>query len=80
VTELVSGFAHSGFAGATVDEIARNAGYTTGALYWRFAGKDNRLTRPFEAFTTTRVRELRRRLRCVRASETARGDGAVRRR
>lgn len=33
-------FAHKGFAGASVDEIAERAGYTVGALYSNFAGKE----------------------------------------
>lgn len=33
-------FAHRGFDGATVEEIARQAGATTGALYSNFAGKE----------------------------------------
>lgn len=32
--------ARKGFAGASVDEIAESAGYTTGALYSNFGGKD----------------------------------------
>ncbi len=34
-------FARQGFHGATVDEIAREAGATTGALYANFAGKED---------------------------------------
>src|SRR5712675_940902 len=33
-------FAQRGFHGASVDEIAREAGATTGALYAHFAGKE----------------------------------------
>lgn len=33
-------FAEHGFAGASVDEIAGRAGYTIGALYTHFPGKD----------------------------------------
>lgn len=35
--------ARRGFAGATVEEIAATAGYTTGALYANFANKDDLL-------------------------------------
>src|SRR5438309_11766625 len=34
-------FARRGFHGARVDEIAREAGATTGALYANFAGKED---------------------------------------
>src|SRR5437763_6344829 len=34
-------FARRGFHGASVDEIAREAGATTGALYANFAGKED---------------------------------------
>lgn len=50
-------FARSGFHGASVDEIAREAGYTTGAIYWHFGGKDDLFLAVFEVYTTTRVRE-----------------------
>ncbi|TCM44986.1 TetR/AcrR family transcriptional regulator [Kribbella sp. VKM Ac-2568] len=33
-------FARSGFHAATIDDIARTAGYTKGAVYANFAGKD----------------------------------------
>ncbi|MBS2533787.1 TetR/AcrR family transcriptional regulator [Catenulispora sp. NF23] len=33
-------FARKGFGGASVDEIAETAGYSTGALYSNFGGKD----------------------------------------
>jgi AcrR family transcriptional regulator len=33
-------FARRGFHGASVEEIAAEAGMTTGALYWHFAGKE----------------------------------------
>ena len=33
-------FLRSGFHGASLDEISAEAGYTTGAVYSRFAGKD----------------------------------------
>src|ERR1700741_2757093 len=34
-------FASSGFHGASVDEIASSAGYSTGALYSNFDGKED---------------------------------------
>ncbi|MGD1058555.1 MAG: helix-turn-helix domain-containing protein, partial [Solirubrobacteraceae bacterium] len=34
-------FARSGFHGASVDEIASEAGFSTGALYSNFGGKED---------------------------------------
>jgi len=34
-------FARKGFANASVDEVAAEAGATKGAVYWHFAGKDD---------------------------------------
>jgi AcrR family transcriptional regulator len=50
-------FAQSGFHGASLEAIAREAGYTTGAIYWYFTGKDDLFLAVFEAYTTTRVHE-----------------------
>src|SRR3954462_12141081 len=36
-------FAERGYRQAGVDEIAAEAGYSKGALYWHFAGKDDLL-------------------------------------
>jgi AcrR family transcriptional regulator len=33
-------FAQKGFAGATLEEIAEQAGYSTGAVYYNFSGKE----------------------------------------
>ncbi|GAA0421433.1 hypothetical protein Acor_77530 [Acrocarpospora corrugata] len=41
-------FAEQGFSGASVDEIARRAGYTIGALYAHFPGKDDLFLTLFE--------------------------------
>jgi AcrR family transcriptional regulator len=41
-------FARNGFYGASVDEIAREAGATTGALYSNFAGKEDLFLALFE--------------------------------
>lgn len=41
-------FARSGFHGASVEEIAREAGATTGALYSNFAGKEDLFLALFE--------------------------------
>lgn len=34
-------FARRGFAGSSMDEIAEEAGFSKGALYWHFAGKED---------------------------------------
>ena len=51
-------FARRGFAAASVDEIAREAGYSTGAIYWHFKGKDDLFLAMAEEFAIDRVREI----------------------
>lgn len=51
-------FAARGFHAASVQEIAQAAGYTTGAIYFHFGGKDELFLAAFEAFAITRVGEL----------------------
>src|SRR5947209_1799462 len=50
-------FAQRGFHGASVEEIAREAGATTGALYSNFAGKEDLFLALFEESTAAQVRE-----------------------
>lgn len=50
-------FARSGFHGASVDELAREAGATTGALYSNFAGKEELFLALFEERIATDVRD-----------------------
>jgi AcrR family transcriptional regulator len=50
-------FAHRGFHGASLQEISREAGYSTGAIYWHFQGKDDLFLAVYESYATTRVRE-----------------------
>lgn len=50
-------FARNGFAGASLEQIARHAGYSTGAIYWHFEGKDDLFLAVYEAYTAARVRE-----------------------
>lgn len=61
-TELVAAaatvFARDGFLGASLQQIAREAGYTTGAIYGHFGGKDDLFLAVFEAFAATRIDEL----------------------
>jgi AcrR family transcriptional regulator len=49
-------FARRGFHGASVDEIAREAGATTGALYANFAGKEELF---LELFDSTMAQDVR---------------------
>jgi AcrR family transcriptional regulator len=51
-------FARRGYAAASVDEIAREAGYSTGAIYWHFDGKDDLFLAMAAEFAVDRVREL----------------------
>jgi AcrR family transcriptional regulator len=48
-------FARSGFHGASVEEIAREAGATTGALYSNFAGKEDLFLALFEERIATDI-------------------------
>jgi AcrR family transcriptional regulator len=50
-------FARRGFHGASVEEIAREAGATTGALYSNFAGKEDLFLALFEHSLDQQVRE-----------------------
>jgi AcrR family transcriptional regulator len=54
-------FARRGFAGASLDEIAEEAGFTKGAVYSNFTGKD-------ELFLTVLEQHLDRRMSSVRAT------------
>ncbi len=51
-------FAHRGFRGASIQEIAREAGYSTGAIYWYFSGKDDLFLAVYEAQAAARVRDI----------------------
>src|SRR3989442_3597167 len=50
-------FAREGFHGASVHEIAREAGATTGAIYSNFAGKEDLYLAVFEEHVATQIRE-----------------------
>jgi AcrR family transcriptional regulator len=50
-------FAQRGLHGATLQDIAKAAGWSTGAIYWHFKGKDDLMLAVFEEYATTRVRE-----------------------
>lgn len=51
-------FAQRGYEGATVEEIAERAGYSHGAVYSNFAGKDDLFLAVFEEYMAGRAREL----------------------
>jgi AcrR family transcriptional regulator len=51
-------FATRGFGGASVDEIAAAAGYTSGAIYANFAGKEDLFLSAFEAQIARHIREV----------------------
>jgi AcrR family transcriptional regulator len=59
IASAIKVFAEQGFHGASLEQIAREAGYTTGAIYWHFGGgKDELFLAAFEAYALTRVGEL----------------------
>lgn len=51
-------FAEKGYDGAGVQEIARRAGFTTGAIYGRFRGKAELLLAAIEARTHNELEQL----------------------
>jgi AcrR family transcriptional regulator len=53
-------FARRGLRGASLVEIAREAGYSTGAVYWHFRDKDDLFLAVYEAEAAARVREVER--------------------
>ena len=61
-TELIATaatvFARRGYSGASVEEIAEQAGYSHGAVYSNFDGKADLFLAVFEGYMAERVREL----------------------
>jgi AcrR family transcriptional regulator len=51
-------FARRGFHGASVEQIAAEAGYSTGALYWHFHGKDDLFLAVYEDQAASRTRDV----------------------
>lgn len=51
-------FARRGFQAASVEEIAEEAGYSHGAVYSNFTGKDELFLAVFEDYMAERIREL----------------------
>jgi len=58
VAATTKAFRDYGFHGASLAQTARGAGYSTGAVYWHFGGKDELFMAVFEAYALTRVAEL----------------------
>jgi AcrR family transcriptional regulator len=58
ISAAVKAFAEHGFHGASLEQVAREAGYSTGAIYWHFGGKDELFLAAFEQYALTRVAEL----------------------
>jgi AcrR family transcriptional regulator len=52
-------FAERGFHGASVEAVSEEAGYSTGALYSNFSGKEDLFLRLYEERVERRRRELR---------------------
>ena len=55
IAAAAAAFARRGFHGASLEEIARDAGYSTGAVYWHFKGKDDLFLAVFEAYAQERA-------------------------
>jgi AcrR family transcriptional regulator len=53
-------FARRGFQAATVEEIAEHAGYSHGAVYSNFAGKEELFLAVFEQYMSQRIEEVAR--------------------
>src|SRR4029077_7846599 len=72
-----SAFASSGFHGASVDEIASRAGFSTGALYSNFNGKEDLFLVLMEREINEHAREIAEAVR-ERASVAERATGGAR--
>ena len=62
--------ARQGFHSASVDAIAKRAGYSIGALYWHFANKDELFLAVFDEHVSWFERQLRE---AVAAADAGRG-------
>jgi len=71
-------FARSGFHGASVEEIASKAGFSTGALYSNFDGKEDLFLVLMEREIDEHAREISEAVR-ARASVAERATGGARR-
>lgn len=64
-------FAREGYAGASVDRIAEEAGYSKGALYSNFASKDELFFELFDYYAGGQADELCRRLDAAGGADDA---------
>jgi AcrR family transcriptional regulator len=60
IEAAASVFARRGFQAATIEEIAEEAGYSHGAVYSNFAGKEDLFLAVFEQYMSQRVAEVAR--------------------
>jgi AcrR family transcriptional regulator len=60
IEAATSVFARRGFQAATVEEIAEEAGYSHGAVYSNFAGKEELFLAVFERYMAQRIDEVAR--------------------
>ncbi len=58
IATAASVFAQRGYEGASVEEIAEQAGYSHGAVYSNFAGKSDLFLAVFEQYMADRAQEL----------------------
>jgi AcrR family transcriptional regulator len=58
LTAALKVFARRGYREASVDEIAAEAGYSKGAVYWHFSGKEDLLVTLIDERIDARAREL----------------------
>lgn len=58
IAAAASVFARRGFQAATIEEIAEEAGYSHGAVYSNFAGKEDLFLAVFEQYMSERVAEV----------------------
>src|SRR5436305_11109352 len=58
LTAALRVFARRGYRDAGVDEIATEAGYSKGALYWHFSGKEDLLRALLEERVDAPMREM----------------------
>jgi AcrR family transcriptional regulator len=58
VQAATSVFARRGFQAATIEEIAEEAGYSHGAVYSNFAGKEELFLAVFERYMAQRIEEV----------------------
>lgn len=58
IQAAASVFARRGFQAATVEEIAEEAGYSHGAVYSNFSGKEELFLVVFEQYMTQRIEEV----------------------